>query len=410
MHPITGFATSSLTAHLNSENSSFQFYKHEPNLDLYLSSIGIGTFKGAISPPEQEDLIESIVLAVNGGINVIDTAARYRHGISELNIGEAISRLSLHDSHVREKLFISSKAGLICNPYPNSSVNDYIQSELIPCTGLSDKCFYDNTFCLEPLFLEHQLQLSLARMNLTTLDCFYLHNPETVFLYNNISDSYSLLRQAFFALESFRASGHIRSYGISSWNGFRRDKLSCFRLDIERLLSFAVDAGGMNHGFHFVQLPISVGMPYVLKHSIPEYLRSLGFSLMSSASAYEGNLSSLETLSKCFNSYGLSDSPNETHPAEVSFPKSENSLIQLFDTLNSFRRLGLSLSEFLNTICRSDDLYYSAINIVRSLPEVTTALVGMEKSSYAELNLALSTAPLCSPDKMLKYKMLIRSN
>ena len=125
-----------------------------------------------------------------------------------------------------------------------------------------------------------------------------------------------------------------------------RSRSSKYRLDIDLLLSYAAEAGGSHHGFKFVQLPISVGMPYVVKHSITEDICRRGLSIMSSASAYEGKLNQLDVLTKCFNSYGLIDSLNEITSANVSFPLSENSLIQLFDTLNSFRNIGMSLSNF----------------------------------------------------------------
>ena len=69
----------------------------------------------------------------------------------------------------------------------------------------------------------------------------------------------------------------------------------------------------------------------------------------------------------------------------------------------------MSLSEFLFSMTRCDDLYHSAINIVRSLPEVTTALVGMEKVEYTRSNLNFVTCPSLTPSKVLEFKNMVKS-
>ena len=59
---ITGYATTTSTASLVSSSCSPDFYKYDSNLDLYLSSIGIGTYRGGISSAQQHEWINSIVL------------------------------------------------------------------------------------------------------------------------------------------------------------------------------------------------------------------------------------------------------------------------------------------------------------------------------------------------------------
>jgi aryl-alcohol dehydrogenase-like predicted oxidoreductase len=56
--------------------------------------------------------------------------------------------------------------------------------------------------CLHPKFLEHQLKESLDRLNLETLDVYYLHNPyEAQGPYNTNNVFFDRITQAFEFLE-----------------------------------------------------------------------------------------------------------------------------------------------------------------------------------------------------------------
>ena len=60
---------------------------------LVLSSIGIGTYLG--EPDEATDgaYTDTVVAAVEGGINVVDSAINYRFQRSERAVGEALREL-----------------------------------------------------------------------------------------------------------------------------------------------------------------------------------------------------------------------------------------------------------------------------------------------------------------------------
>ncbi|MFL0139786.1 aldo/keto reductase, partial [Tenacibaculum maritimum] len=66
--------------------------------------IGIGTYKMSINNIEH---VESLIYAINEGVNLIDTASNYLFGDSEKLIGKTIDQID------REKVFIISKAGYI---------------------------------------------------------------------------------------------------------------------------------------------------------------------------------------------------------------------------------------------------------------------------------------------------------
>ena len=79
--------------------------------------------------------------------------------------------------------------------------------------------------CIHPEFLGDQITRSLARLNLQTMDCCLLHNPEYylttaktegVAVMQARAEYYRRIRQAFLHLEQETAAGRIASYGISS--------------------------------------------------------------------------------------------------------------------------------------------------------------------------------------------------
>ena len=83
-------------------------------------------------------------------------------------------------------------------------------------------------------------------MQLKTLDNYYIHNPELLNgNLNNFKDYY----QIFETFEKAIQNNKIRSYGISSWAGFRRDKQNPFFIDIKKIVKIANDVAGKKNGF-----------------------------------------------------------------------------------------------------------------------------------------------------------------
>src|SRR5437762_13706699 len=99
--------------------------------NLWLSSVGIGTYLG--QPDEETDrrYTEAIVRAVELGANVIDTAANYRFQRSERSAGAALSQLSQR-GFSREEIVICTKGGYL--PFdgaPPRDVRQYIDENFI---------------------------------------------------------------------------------------------------------------------------------------------------------------------------------------------------------------------------------------------------------------------------------------
>lgn len=102
--------------------------------NLFLSSIGMGTYLGQVSSEDDKDIENAVYESIkSGAINVIDTAINYRAMKSEKSIGRALYRLIKDDIISRDEVFISTKNDYITNDgdYPTVDVMEYIQKMFI---------------------------------------------------------------------------------------------------------------------------------------------------------------------------------------------------------------------------------------------------------------------------------------
>src|SRR6202795_1867842 len=63
---------------------------------LWLSSLGIGTYLGEPDTSTDKAYTDSIVAAVESGVNVIDSAINYRFQRSERSVGASLAELLRH--------------------------------------------------------------------------------------------------------------------------------------------------------------------------------------------------------------------------------------------------------------------------------------------------------------------------
>src|SRR5438874_12658611 len=80
--------------------------------DLWLSSIGLGTYLGDANEETDRRYSEAILRAVELGANVIDTAANYRFQRSERSIGTALSELGRR-GFGRDEIVVCTKGGYL---------------------------------------------------------------------------------------------------------------------------------------------------------------------------------------------------------------------------------------------------------------------------------------------------------
>ena len=129
--------------------------------ELWLSSIGLGTYLGDPDDATDQAYTEAIVTALNSGINFLDTAINYRHQRSERNIGAALAQLFGAGELNRDELFICTKAGyLSLDGVMPEDPRGYFAREYFEPGILDPKQLAGGMHCMTPAYLENQIERS----------------------------------------------------------------------------------------------------------------------------------------------------------------------------------------------------------------------------------------------------------
>jgi aryl-alcohol dehydrogenase-like predicted oxidoreductase len=200
-------------------------------------------------------------------------------------------------------------------------------------------------------------------LGVETIDVFYLHNPETQLSEVPAEEFRQRIRAAFTFLETAVAEKKIRTYGMATWNSFREDPKSAGYLSLEEMAGIASEVAGAAHHFRFVQLPFNLAMPEALTRPnqmidgkpVPmvQAARKLGISLITSAALLQGQLAK-------------------------------------------------NLPPFVATALGSKENSILALQFARSVPGLTTALVGMSQVAHVNKNLSLVAVEPASREQFLK--------
>jgi aryl-alcohol dehydrogenase-like predicted oxidoreductase len=210
------------------------FYR--PVLGWSISSLGIGTYLGGVDDAADATYTDALIAAGENGINFFDTAINYRNQRSERCIGVALKRLP------REEIMVCTKAGFLTP----GAVPEFLQKDDV-AGGMHS---------MSPEFLADQIERSRANLGVDTIDVFYLHNPETQLGFLAREAFEARIRRAFGSLERLVEQHKIGWYGAATWDGFRKKGA----LSLPRLAEIAVEEGGPEHHFRFIQLPFNLGM------------------------------------------------------------------------------------------------------------------------------------------------------
>ena len=342
-----------------SDRAAENHFRQQQN--LFLSSIGIGTYLGNADEETDVNYTNAIVRAVQLGANVIDSAANYRFQRSERSIGDALKTLA---DVAREELLICTKGGYL--PFdgaPPRNVREYIETTFVQ-PGIAKFEDFVGMHCMTPDYLQNQLDQSLRNMGIECVDVYYIHNPESQLGQVPIAEFYERLRLAFERLEENRSNGKLAYYGVATWNAFRVAEDSDQHHSLVRMVELAQQIGGDDHGFRFIQLPFNLAMPEALsianevlngvQINVLEAAERLGVTAVASASMLQARLAR-----------GL--------PEEVRRP------------------LG-SLASDAQT----------AVQFVRSAPGITTALVGMSHVEHVDDILSLVEVEPVSHENFLQ--------
>ncbi|WP_458189354.1 aldo/keto reductase [Haladaptatus sp. NG-WS-4] len=269
--------------------------------DVAVSSIGLGTYLGDPTDEVDDGYHDAIVTALEGGINVVDTAINYRCQRSERVVGRA-----LNDADVdRDAVFVATKGGFV--PFDGERPENpgaFVKEEYVDTGRIDTDDLVRGSHCIAPSYVDDQLNRSLDNLGLDTVDCYYVHNPETQLYSKSREAVYDQLEATFTRLEERAATGDIRHYGVATWTAFRVPKGHHDYLSLREIVSRARKAAkaAENTTTHFrvVQLPFNVVMAdafTVESQEGPEgeqsalwFAREAGLNVMTSASIAQGDL------------------------------------------------------------------------------------------------------------------------
>ncbi len=266
-----------------------------------VSSIGLGTYLGEPTDAEDDAYESTVRGALEGGVNVLDTAINYRHQRSERAVGAALAGSDVD----REAVLVATKGGFL--PFDGERPADpgrYVREEYVDAGLVDGESLARGSHCIAPDFLDDQLDRSLANLGLETVDLYYVHNPETQLAERSRGAVYDQLQAAFERLEERVAGGDIRGYGVASWDCLRVPTDHPKHLSLAEIVSrarAASDAAGRETtGLRAIQLPFNVEMAdayTVAAHEGPdgpvsalEFASEAGLDAFTSASIGQGAL------------------------------------------------------------------------------------------------------------------------
>jgi len=330
---------------------------------VVFSSVGMGTYLGEPDKATDAAYTSAVAAAIEGGFNVLDSAINYRFQRSERSIGKALRALRSAGFH-RDEIILCSKAGFLT---PDGEMpadpNEYFSREFIENGILRAEEIAAGCHCMSPAYLADQLERSRRNLGVECIDVFYLHNPETQLTEISKDEFLGRVRAAFVFLESAAAAGKIGAYGLATWNAFREEPKNQGYLSLEAIVNIAIEAGGPDHHFRFVQLPLNLAMTEALTRAnqvvagktmaMVQAARPLNLTLIASAPLLQG---------------------------------------QLTKNLPPYMREALGLS---------DDSAV-ALQFVRSVPGITTALVGMSQTGHVQSNAKIVGIEPAHRDQFLK--------
>ena len=322
--------------------------------NLVASSIGIGTYLGECSDADDASYADALRESLARGINLVDTSVNYRCQRSERVVGAVLKDAIAAGVVARDEVIVCTKGGYIPldthTPPTREEYLAYLQQTFVDKGVVSADEVAGGGHSLSPSFLAHQIQLSQTNLGVRTIDVYYLHNPEQQLDYVQPARFRTLLRRAFALLEERVASGDIGCYGCATWNGLRTPPDARGHLDLNELVAIARDVGGDKHHFRVVQLPVNLMMSEAVRaptqnlggrRVVPllQAAEELGISVVASASLMQSRLTT-----------GLPPAVRDSFPSLATDAQ-------------------------------------RAIAFVRSMPGVSSALVGMRSLAHVNENI-----------------------
>jgi uncharacterized protein len=347
------------------EGTSASAYRALGRTGLVTSSLGFGGYRIDDRTPEHAAALEQALL---GGVNLIDTSTNYTDGSSETCIGNVLAR------HRREEVIVVSKVGYVQGQALAMARACEQRGAAFPeMVKYTDGCWH----CIHPEFLADQLERSLGRLRVETVDVYLLHNPEYFFtdaakrprsgsLEALRDEFYDRIRRAFSHLEGEVRRGRIGFYGVSS-NTFVVPASDPEATSLERMWTIAGEVAREHH-FAVAQLPANL--------------------FESGAMRMRNNLAGTRTVLEFAQEHDLAVLVNR--PLNAFY---REQLIRLADTPVRSPDVHALIDPFFPPAYRAESLSRKALAVLANTKGVTCVLNGMRRRNYVDDSLGV----LCSP-------------
>ncbi len=158
-----------------------------------------------------------------------------------------------------KKFLLSTKNGYVTNDGDiKEDLMQYVMREYGKTGIVKEGDISPGYHCMTLPYLNDQLERSLKNLGMDCIDLMYLHNsvegqthlPREQFLKN--------LKDVFEFYEKKRKEGKIRFYGMATWECFRVTQENPLFLQLSEVMDLAMEVGGTEHGFRFIQLPFNL--------------------------------------------------------------------------------------------------------------------------------------------------------
>ena len=160
--------------------------------DVEVSRLSLGTaaLGGLYTSVSDADCTDTVLAAIDNGINFIDTAPHYGKGTSEVRIGKALA------GRDRSTFVIATKIGRL----------------LVPSTTDIDDFFMDADNTVERKFdfsaqgVRQSLEGSLERLGIDSVEILFIHDPD--------ANADEAILEAYPELDRMRSEGIIKAIGV----------------------------------------------------------------------------------------------------------------------------------------------------------------------------------------------------
>lgn len=153
-------------------------------------SLGTAPLGGLFRHVEDDTAAAVVQAALDAGLNYIDTAPLYGHGVAERRIGAALAAAGVE----RSAYVLSTKVGRLIVDNPAG-----------PSDGYADAPPSEAVFDFTPEGIRRSLEESLERLGLSAVDVVYIHDPD--------DHEEQALKVAYPVLHELREQGVVKAIG-----------------------------------------------------------------------------------------------------------------------------------------------------------------------------------------------------